>query len=52
MVIIDTVIKQGAEVAVLACTDLQLCIPKQLPQNVIDSMKTLAEASVEFLLND
>jgi aspartate racemase len=48
--VIDRVIRAGADAAVLACTDLQLCMPKQLPANVIDSMKTLSEASVQRLL--
>jgi aspartate racemase len=39
----------GAEGVVLACTDLQLCMPKALVKGVFDSMRTLAEASVEVL---
>ncbi len=50
MEVIGNVLKDGADVVVLACTDLQLCMPKQLPTNVIDSMRTLAEASVKRLL--
>ena len=48
--VIDRIIQKGADVVVLACTDLQLCMPKQLPANVIDSMKTLSEASIQRLL--
>jgi len=40
----------GADVVVLACTDLQLCMPKDFPDRVIDSMHVLAEATVTHLL--
>jgi len=36
----------GAEGVVLACTDLQLCMPKEPVSGVFDSMRALAEASV------
>src|SRR6185369_8566910 len=48
--VIENVLDNGADIVVLACTDLQLCMPKDLPSNVIDSMRTLAEASVRRLL--
>lgn len=40
----------GADTVVLACTDLQLCMPKQSIEGVFDSMKVLAEASVRELI--
>ncbi|MEO8581456.1 MAG: amino acid racemase [Patescibacteria group bacterium] len=48
--VIDNAIKQGADGVVLACTDLQLCMPGKSPDFVFDSMETLAEASVKRLL--
>ncbi len=48
--VIDHVKKAGADSVVLACTDLQLCMPSQSLERVFDSMKTLAEAGVEKLL--
>lgn len=52
LTVIDHVIKQGADSVVLACTDLQLCMPKRLPSNVVDSMRTLSKASVQRLLRE
>lgn len=42
--------KAGADSVVLACTDLQLCMPQQPVDGVFDSMKILAEASVRELI--
>jgi aspartate racemase len=47
--VIDHVKKLGADSVVLACTDLQLCMPKKAVDRVFDSMKVLAEASVREL---
>lgn len=48
--VISRVKKAGADSVVLACTDLQLCMPQQPIEGVFDSMKTLAEASVRELM--
>lgn len=51
LAIIDHMIQKGADGVVLACTDLQLCMPKQSLDYVFDSMNILAQASVKELLN-
>ena len=48
--VIDRVKKAGADSVVLACTDLQLCMPKEPVERVFDSMKVLADASVRELV--
>lgn len=50
LTIISHVREAGADSVVLACTDLQLCMPQQSIAGVFDSMKTLAEASVRELI--
>lgn len=42
---------QGADAVVLACTDLQLCMPSDVPSFVVDSMHTLAQSSIRVLLD-
>lgn len=50
--VIKNSIAAGADAVVLACTDLQLCMPKgPLPNKVIDSMQTLCDASVQELID-
>jgi aspartate racemase len=51
LTVIQQVKKEGADSVVLACTDLQLCMPTESITDVLDSMKTLAEASVFELIN-
>lgn len=48
--VIENMKKSGAESVVLACTDLQLCMPKKSVVGVFDSMRILAEASVKELI--
>lgn len=48
--VIENVKEAGADSVVLACTDLQLCMPPEPITGVFDSMKTLAEASVRELI--
>lgn len=50
LTIIDTVKQMGADSVVLACTDLQLCMPTKPVKGVFDSMKILADASVRTLI--
>lgn len=50
MGVIDRVKKAGADTVVLACTDLQLSMPQRPVYRVFDSMKILAEASVNELM--
>lgn len=50
--VIDNVRSAGADGVVLACTDLQLIMPKKSPNWVIDSMSVLAEASVKKLQSE
>lgn len=47
--VIEHVLTAGAEAVVLACTDLQLCMPDRPVAKVFDSMKVLANASVARL---
>jgi len=42
--------KAGANCVALACTDLQLLIPKHPRLKIFDTMKILADATVEELL--
>lgn len=48
--IIDKFANQGIENAVLACTDLQLLIPQHDELRIFDTMKILAESTVEEIL--
>ncbi len=50
LAVIEHAKKGGADSVVLACTDLQLCMPSEPIEGVFDSMKTLAEASVRELV--
>ncbi len=50
LAVIDRAKKAGADSVVLACTDLQLCMPSKTVEGVFDSMKVLAEASVRRLI--
>lgn len=49
LTVIEHMKEAGASSVVLACTDLQLCMPKHELPGVFDSMKVLAEASVNEL---
>lgn len=49
LAVIERVLASGAQMVVLACTDLQLCMPEEYPKRVMDSMQTLSRASVEYL---
>lgn len=49
--IIDDFSKSGVKTVILACTDLQLLIPKHEEIAIYDTMKIFAEATVEYLLN-
>lgn len=49
--IIDGFSKNGVRTVILACTDLQLLIPKHDEVAIYDTMKIFAEATVEYLLN-
>lgn len=48
--VIGQVRTEGADAVVLACTDLQLCLPREPMARVYDSMHILAQASVRALL--
>ena len=48
--IIDSFEKEGIEHVILACTDLQLLIPKHPHLKIYDTMKIFAEASVRHIL--
>lgn len=49
--IIDDFSKSGVKTVILACTDLQLLIPKHDEVAIYDTMKIFADATVEYLLN-
>lgn len=49
--IIDSFSKNEVKTVILACTDLQLLIPKHEEVAIYDTMKIFAEATVEYLLN-
>lgn len=49
--IIDNLVAKKVEAVALACTDLQLLIPKHSEVEVFDTMKILAEASVRKILS-
>lgn len=42
--------KQGVKTVILACTDLQLLIPKHEEVVIYDTMKIFAEATMEYIL--
>ena len=48
--IIDTFSEKGINYVLLACTDLQLLNPDHSKSRIIDTMKILAEATVEEML--
>jgi len=48
--IIDEFSKNGVRTVILACTDLQLLIPKHDKVAIFDTMKIFAEATVNYLL--
>ncbi len=48
--IIDSFSKKGVKDVILACTDLQLLIPKHNEINIYDTMKIFADATVEKIL--
>ncbi len=48
--IINSFEKKNVDCVVLACTDLQLLIPKHPTLKIFDTMKIFAEATVEYLL--
>lgn len=50
MEIIDGLADKGVDCVVLACTDLQLLIPKHPKLRIFDTMKILADATVEELV--
>ena len=49
--IIDGFSRSGVKTVILACTDLQLLIPKHDEVAIYDTMKIFAEATVKYLLN-
>ena len=49
--IVDDFSKSGVKTVILACTDLQLLIPKHDEVVIYDTMKIFAEATVNYLLN-
>lgn len=48
--IIDTFSSNGVKTIILACTDLQLLVPKHENINIYDTMEILAQATVKKLL--
>lgn len=48
--IIDSFSGKGIKTVILACTDLQMLIPKHEEVMIYDTMKVFAEATVEYLL--
>ena len=48
--IIDNLKEQGAEVVILACTDLQLLVPKKERKNIYDTMEIFANATVKNIV--
>lgn len=42
----------GTNTLILACTDLQLLLPKMANMNIIDTMQVLAKATVKEILSD
>jgi aspartate racemase len=49
--IIDGFSQNGVKTVILACTDLQLLIPKHDEVTIYDTMKIFAEATVKYLLS-
>jgi aspartate racemase len=49
--VISSMKQQGADAVILACTDLQLCMPSVKPPFVVDSMQTLAEATIQIFID-
>jgi len=50
--IIDKFEKKGVSTVLLACTDLQLLIPEHSSLEIFDTMKILADASVDEILGE
>ncbi len=50
MKIIDKFEKKGVKVVILACTDLQLLIPHHPKLEIYDTMKILADATIDKIL--
>lgn len=48
--IIDTFVSQGVDTIILACTDLQLLVPKHDQVQIYDTMKILANSTVREIL--
>lgn len=50
--IIDSLAEQNVDCVALACTDLQLLIPKHPSVEIFDTMHIFANATVEYLLDE
>jgi aspartate racemase len=48
----ETLAYEGAQAVALACTDLQLLKPLSDTVEIFDTMKVLADSTVEYILND
>lgn len=52
LAVVNNFEKQGVDTVVLACTDLQLLIPRHPTIEIVDTMKIFADVTIDHILKD